>query len=146
MNSGAKHFSIPSQLLEPLCKPFSRQADQLLDLHEMTDAQKARNAHPGRCLRCFYDLLGAASPEKEKALQPLREWIEGHLEIAVTPQGSQPETPLEPVVALPVKLDAPDLETFCRGAMENVHKGRFVTADEVQLEVRFKADANSRAA
>jgi hypothetical protein len=123
--------SLPRNVIEPLCRPFSRQADHLLDLYEMT---RLPARHPGRCLRCFYDLFQAASPEKRKALDPLRQWIEDNLEIAVSADRGRPAT-------LPIRLEEPDLESFCQGAMSRVREERLTDAERVSLEIRFKAAA-----
>lgn len=123
---------VPLSVIEPLCRPFSRQADPLLDLYDLS---RSRSAHPGRCLRCFYDLLGAAEPAKRPALRPLREWIESNLEI--TCRSETGETGL----TFPVELDEPDLETFCDRMMRRAHRDGPSEAERLRMEVRFKRHA-----
>lgn len=123
---------LPVSLLEPLCRPFSRQADPLLDLYDLT---RSRSAHPGRCLRCFYDLLGAASPAQRPALQPLKSWIEENLVISCRADGGEPGT------TLPVRLEEPDLETFCEQAMRRVVEDGGLRARRLEMEIRFREKA-----
>ena len=121
--------SVPLSVIEPLCRPFARQADPLLDLYDLS---RTRSAHPGRCLRCFYDLLGAAEPAKRPALRPLREWIESNLEIACRSEAG------ETGLTFPVELDEPDLETFCDRMMRRAHQDGPSEAQRLLMEVRFK--------
>ncbi len=131
--TGATLRFLPTHVLEPLCAPFAKDADRILDLYEMT---KAPQRQPGRCVRCFYDLFQKAPSAKRKALAPLREWIEENLEIEVRalPDGSDPQT-------LALRLNSPDLETFCLDAMEAARERNRANASRIHLEIRFKATA-----
>ncbi|MFP4351905.1 MAG: hypothetical protein ACLFRP_00365 [Puniceicoccaceae bacterium] len=124
---------LPTHVLEPLCAPFAKDADRILDLYEMT---KTPQRQPGRCVSCFYDLFQKAPSAKRKALTPLREWIEENLEIEIRsePDGSE-------LQALALRLDSPDLETFCLDAMETARERNRAEATRLQLEIRFKPAA-----
>jgi len=125
--------TLPRQVIAPLCQPFSRQADQILDLYEMTQPSVRK---PGRCLRCFYDLLSSsATPQKMAALSPLREWIEENLEIAVSEQDAHEAG------TIPVRLEQPDLESFCESAMLRARETYLSQARNVLLEIRYKLEA-----
>lgn len=91
--------------------------------------------HPGHCLRCFYDLLSAASPQKKKALAPLREWIEENLEIAISGCGGYDNG------SLPIRLEEPDLESFCESAMARARDDSLSSAGNVLFEIRYKLEA-----
>jgi len=118
---------IPRHLVEPLCKPFAKEADCILDLYSMTQ----QPGHPGKCVQCFFKLLGKARPMQEQALHPLKDWIESNLEIAVEASDHSRAT-------LPVHLQAPSLESFCASAMERVRYDTAIRAERVRLELRFR--------
>lgn len=130
MSSPSSNRKLPEQVVRPLCEPFRRQADCLLDLYAMTTDP----AHPGQCVRCFYELLTRAKGEHSPALQPLRDWIQTHVEIAVKAGG-------HPATRLPVQLEDTDLESFCQRAMERVREDTAIGEPEVILELRYKDEA-----
>lgn len=133
MQSTSPVLVLPLEVVEPLCSPFSRQADWILKLYEMT---QGRSAHPGKCVSCFFALLGAAKGEKRRALEPLRTWIEENLEIGIWAGDRE-------AGKLPVLLEASDLEELCSEAMNRIQEDAVIAADQVELQFRFKT---SRAA
>jgi len=123
---------LPTDLLRPLCRPFAKQSDTLLELYEMT---ASRSAHPGECIKCFFALKSVASPHSEAALQSFQSWLEDRLEIEVATTESSRGT-------LPVQLDeAPDLEQFCHEAIRQVREDRVETAPEIHLQLKFREEA-----
>lgn len=120
--------ALPEHVLKPLCQPFSKEADCLLDLYEMTQQPR----HPGKCVQCFFRLLAAAKPETTSALQPLRHWIEEHIEIAVRPAGSPPTS------RLPVWLDTETLDQFCHQAIDRVRADTCLTDSQIELVFDYK--------
>lgn len=114
--------TLPVEVLGPLCERFKDEADTILDLYAMTQEP----GHPGRCVTCFYRLLGRAGQHEAGALVPLREWIEDHIEIAI-------RTGPEEAGSLPVKLEAPGLEDFCDEVIRYVRSDPSIAAPEVEL-------------
>lgn len=123
--------SLPMEVLSPLCSPFAREADWILSLYEMA---RGETRHPGKCVSCFYALLGVARGEKRKALEPLRRWIEENLEISV--QAGERE-----LGRLPALLEEPDLQSFCERAMRRVREDAVIDDPEIALSLRFKRAA-----
>lgn len=123
-------LTLPEDILRPLCRPFRKQADSLLDLYGMTQSPAA----PSQCVQCFFRLLQVAEPSYEPALRPLKTWIESHIEIAIqagdAPKGS-----------LPVQLDQPDLQRFCENAMQRVQLDTMAHDRPVELTFRYKSSA-----
>lgn len=113
---------LPMSVVEPLCQPFARQADCLLDLYAMTQEP----VHPGRCVQCFFRLLGQAQGAREASLTPLKRWIEDHVEISVQAEEAE-------AARLPVDLRAFDLEDFCQQAIEHVRRSAVTDAADVHL-------------
>lgn len=121
--------SLPAEILNPLCKPFSRQADWILDLYEMTQQP---SYHPGKCLNCFYALLESASDEKHTALAPLRKWIEENTVIKV--RAGDTITGI-----FPVHLNEPDLSSFCEQAIQTVREKNNLSSSHLILELHYKS-------
>jgi hypothetical protein len=120
---------LPQTVLAPLCQPFAKQADWILELYAMThEAPK----HPGKCLRCFYALMEAASGEKAHSLMPLKQWIERNTVIGVRAGD-------EICTVLPVELEESTLSDFCSSTIAKVRDKHLVTQDgTVVLEVMFR--------
>ena len=118
---------LPSEVLKPLCEPFRREADCLLQLHEMT----AQPHPPGECVRCFYRLLAQADDSRRPALTPLRQWIETHIEIAV-------EADCRDALRFPVALEDDDLESFCQRAMHRVREDTVIDSPIVRLALCYR--------
>ena len=121
---------VPEAVIRPLCQAFCRQADCLLDLFEMTTQPRP----PGECLQCFFKLRAVAPDHQADALQPLREWLERHVEITV-------EANATPAATFPVILSEADLETFCARAMHRVREDTTIVAPEVRLGLRYRGEA-----
>lgn len=121
------------RLLATVTPSSSEGADFLLDLRELLLAQ----GHPGKCVRCFFGLLGDL--KQPGALQPLRLWLEQHLEVSVT-AGAQE------IDSFPVRLErAGSLEEFCHRAIDTVRQDRGFREREISLRFRFRqAHAASR--
>ena len=120
---------LPDSILSPLCKPFSKQADWLLELYEMTQRP---NHSAGRCLKCFYALLESADSRKAPALEPLKSWIEDNVELELK-EGDQTKCPR------PVRLESKDFESFCTETIESVRRDESIQGEIVQMHLRFKA-------
>lgn len=121
-----------TDLLSPIAKPLAREADTLLDLHEALEIQP----HPGRCIRCYFQLLAAASNQVEPRLTPLRRWLEQHIEIAACAEGSA-----EALEHFPLDLGTSHtLEECCQRSMATVILDRtYAGSPNLALEFRFRA-------
>ena len=118
-------------LLAPLAAPLRREADSLLDLRAAARA----GSTPGRCIRCYFNLLAAAPASVQPSLTPLRAWLEARIEAAATDaEGRFLE-------ALPVDLDAEDLETCCRRLMREMTENRSYQSPHINLGFRYKKAA-----
>lgn len=115
-------------LLAPLAAPLRRAADSLLELREAARS----GTTPGRCIRCYFQLLAAASRDVQPRLTPLRAWLENHIEA----EACDADGRLLEVV--PVRLDADDLETCCRGIMREMHEDRAYDTPNIQMSFRYK--------
>lgn len=120
---------LPSHLIQPLCEPFSSEADRLLDLYELT--QKP-NRKPGQCLKCFYALFEKADDSKVGVLEPLKLWIEQNIEIAIKADDQVSGR-------FPIELEDPDFDSFCSHAIDRVVNDRVLTGELVELELRYKS-------
>jgi len=128
--SEEKSNVLPEEVIRPLCEPFQREADRVLDLYAMTQS----GIHPGKCVQCFYRLLQVARPEQAGSLAPLRTWIEENIEVAIFAGES-------PAGSFPVRLDSPDLEHFCGEAMRRVQMD--IVTPEVPVELAFSLKASA---
>lgn len=118
-------------LLLPLAPVLAKEADAILDLRELLMSK----GHPGKCVRCFFQLFTAAGSVAMPQMAPLIAWLEANLEIAVRADGRVLES-------LPVKLgEDEDLEAFCIRSIEKVRFDRGFTARRVNLAFRYKAAA-----
>lgn len=115
-------------LLAPLAAPLRRAADSLIELREAART----GTTPGRCIRCYFQLLAVASSEVQPRLTPLRAWLESHIEAAACDaEGRLLEV-------LPVRLDADDLETCCHALMREMHEDRAYETPSITLGFRYK--------
>ena len=118
-------------LLLPLGPVLAREADAILDLRELL----LKKGHPGKCVRCFFQLFTAAGKDAMPRLAPLKAWMEANLEISVNADGRQLET-------LPVKLlQGEDLESFCLRSIKQVRFDRGYVARRVNMAFRYKVAA-----
>lgn len=117
------------EVIRPLGASFSRQADTLLDLRESA----LTRARPGLCVACYFRLFGATRAEEAIArLCPLRAWLETQIEVVARDDS---ESVLE---TLPLRLEAEDLETYCRSVMAAMREDRAHPGSNLILEFRFK--------
>jgi len=130
MSSSTPVPTLPEEVIRPLCQPFQRQADKVLDLYAMTQS----GIHPGKCVRCFYRLLQEAQPEQQRSLDPLRSWIEENIEVSIFAGDL-------PAGRFPVRLDSADLEAFCDQAMRRVQFDVVVPEGPVELSFSVKISA-----
>ena len=115
-------------VLAPLAAPLRRAADDLLDLRAAASA----GTTPGRCIRCYFNLLAAAPDGFQPRLTPLRSWLEGRIEAAASDaQGLLLET-------LPISLDSEDLESCCQRLMREILENRAYATPRITLEFRYK--------
>jgi hypothetical protein len=121
----------PELVIGQLCPLFAHQADELIDLHEHV----RKRVRPGRCVQCYFRLQGAANPRSKGALVLLRSWLESNIEVVA--KGSQDQV-LETV---PLRLDAADLEGYCRGVMAQFREDRAYRFPQLILEFQYKAAA-----
>ena len=118
-------------LLLPLAPVLAKEADAILDLRELLMSK----GHPGKCVRCFFQLFTAAGRAEMPRLAPLIAWLEANLEIAVRADGRELET-------LPVKLHgSDDLESFCLRSIDKVRLDRGYPVRRLDLAFRYKAAA-----
>lgn len=118
-------------LLAPLAGPLRRAADHLLDLRSAARA----GTTPGRCIRCYFDLLAAAPSAVQPRLTPLRAWLEARIEAEATDaEGRLLET-------MPVTLDTEDLESCCRRLMREMTENRAHATPHINLGFRYKPEA-----
>ncbi|MFC7338339.1 hypothetical protein ACFQY0_14190 [Haloferula chungangensis] len=116
------------QLLASITPTTSEGADLLLDLRDLLISQ----GHPGKCVRCFFGLLGDLA--QPGALNPLRHWLEENLEVEVRANGRE-------IDSLPVRLNrAADLDSFCHEAINKIRFDRSFKDAHIQLRFRFKDD------
>lgn len=115
-------------LLRPLASALAKEADVLLDLRELL----MQRGHPGKCVKCFFQLFQAAGKEYRPRLDALQTWLETHLEISVSSEGRVLEV-------LPLELQAgEDLESFCLSAIKRMRLDRGYHASRVDLTFRYK--------
>ena len=119
---------LPDSILKPLCKPFSKQADWFLELFELSHSPYLL---AGSCLICFYALLEAADSSKERALAPLKHWIEENMEVSI-------ENAETPKATYPVSLEAENFESFCSRTIEMVRADDSVDDETVSLRLKYK--------
>lgn len=104
----------------------AEEADLLLDIRETL----LNRGHPGKCVNCFFSLVGRK--RERNHLAPLRIWLEENVEIAV----SRDEEVLE---AIPVRLEGErSLNEFCHRAMEMVREDRAYGGEELRLRFRYR--------
>ncbi len=118
-------------LLLPLAPVLAKEADAILDLRELLMSK----GHPGKCVRCFFQLFTAAGSSAMPRMAPLIAWLETNLEIAVRADGKELET-------LPVKLRrTDDLESFCLRSIDEIRLDRGYAVRRLDLAFRYKAAA-----
>jgi hypothetical protein len=122
-------FEEIDQILLPLTTTLSREADAILDLRELLASQ----AHPGKCIRCFFKLFHAAGNQRSESLAKLQAWLEKHVEIAIRSEN-------EVLEVFPFQMEkGEDLEAFCHRSMEWVRMDRNYDAKLLVLAFRYKS-------
>lgn len=120
------------QVLATLARPFSRNADTLLDLRQWVGDER----RVGSYVKAYFDLLQSSSVggEAARGLVAMRQWLEANLEIVVL-EG----TTKERLESWPLRLEGESsLEGFCRKAMDQLREDRCHTAPRLQMEFRFR--------
>ena len=125
-------FSDPVEaVIARLCPLFSRQADELLDIRDSL-RQRIR---PGLCVSCYFKLSGGSDAASQTSLLPLRAFLESNIEVVARDGAS---IVLE---HLPLKLDLPDLESYCNRTIDEFRENRVYSTDLLTLEFRYKEAA-----
>ncbi len=115
-------------LLADLATALRGQGDVLLDL------RAAAETSPGRCVRCYFQLLAAAPSSALPKLTPLRLWLESRIEAAAHDEAGRL------LEVLPVSLaEDEDLESCCRRIMREVHADRVFATTALHLGFRHRA-------
>jgi hypothetical protein len=114
-----------------ICPLFSRQADEILDLRECA----RERIRPGLCVKCYFHLYQGADLASQTVLFPLRDWLESNIEVVAKDSES---LILE---QLPLKLDFPDLESYCDQLIDEFRDNRLYSTDLLTLEFRYKQAA-----
>ena len=114
-----------------LCPLFSRQADEILDLRNCV-RQRIR---PGLCVSCYFKLIVGSDSASQVLLSPLRAWLESNIEVVARDGESMV------VEHLPLKLDPPDLESYCSQIIGEFRDNRVYATDLLTLEFRYKQAA-----
>jgi len=115
-------------VLRSLCPLFYRQADDLLDLRTCPQSRQ----RPGKCVNCYFSLFQSQPPAAAAQLCPLKEWLEGNIEVVAF---ASDQSPLE---RLPLRLDSGSLESFCHAVMDEIRLNRSYHHPEISLAFEFK--------
>jgi hypothetical protein len=125
-------FSDPVEaVISRLCPLFSRQADEILDLRNCV----RHRVRPGLCVSCYFKLTAGSDSASQRLLFPLRVWLESNIEVVARDSDS---AVLE---HLPLKLDRPDLESYCTGMIGEFRDNRVYSTEVLTLEFRYKEAA-----
>jgi hypothetical protein len=125
------------KVLFPIARELSHCADEILDLRE---AALQRN-DPGRCLSCYFKILGSSQQTTAHFTSPLRQWLEQHLEV-VACGPSQSELERLPIQLPPEHSDG--IEAFCRQIMTAFREDRsYQNLPEIELSFQFKQDSSA---
>lgn len=117
------------KLLPTLAPATPEGADLLLDLRDLL----LRDGHPGKCVQCFFGLLGDL--RQPGALSPLRHWLESRIELEVSANGQE-------IDILPVRLGhATDIQNYCQEVIGVLRNDRAFTAAHIAVRFRFKNKA-----
>ncbi len=117
--------------IAPLATRYQFCANELLTIWE---AARERE-HPGKSIACFFKVMGIADRRKESDyVQPLKEWLETHVEIVAEDEEAHI------LERCAVQLDSDDLETFCNGVMSSFHQDRSYETRQISLRFEYKAD------
>ena len=115
-------------ILRPLASALAREADVILDLRQLLISQ----GHPGKCVRCFFQLFEAAESHTRSSLANLQAWLEQSVEISVCKN-------LEEIEVLPFRLrDEESLESFCMRSIDTIRMDRDHGSHALALSFRYK--------
>ena len=115
------------EVLAPLTG-FRGCVDPLLDLR----IAALKREQPGRCVQCYFKILGAAGARGMRAATPLRKWLEAHLVLVAEDEN---ERLLE---TLPVQLEAADLDDYCEGMITVFRENRSYGVSSIGLRFNFR--------
>lgn len=113
-------------MLRPLAAGLSNEADAILDLRDLL----INHGHPGKCVKCFFQLFGAADAGLQPKLSALKSWLEENVQISVRRGNRELEV-------FPLVLLQDTLETFCLRAMETIRLDRGYPGD-LRMSFRYK--------
>lgn len=116
------------EVLGPVAKEGTGVADSLLDLRE----EVLRRRDAGKCLQCYFRIYGRVSGVGEEPIQPLRCWLEEHVEVVAK---DHEERELERV---PLSLHSESLEDFCQEMMQEFRQNRCYDGPAIELSLTFK--------
>lgn len=116
------------QLLSPLASGSPERADLLLDFLAAVKAGR----HPGRCVRCYFDLLDTPERNAQPAMHELRAWLEANIEVVAR---DEKDVELE---RIPLQLRGEDLQEYCYEVIDGVLKDRAYPSNQIGLEFRFR--------
>jgi hypothetical protein len=116
-------------VIAPIAERMGNCADALLDIREAA----LQRRHPGKCVACFFKVMGAAERRREpEVVTRLKQWIEENLEIVAE---DEQQAILEHV---PVNLETDHLEAYCRRVMDRFHYDRSYDSRHISLRFQFK--------
>lgn len=119
----------PDHLLTAVIPRTPEGADHLLDLRELLMTR----GHPGKCVRCFFALLGDL--HAPGALRPLRHWLEKNIEVSVSIEGRVVES-------LRFQLQPSEsLEDYCQRTIRMVREDRSYRDPAITLGFRYRDTA-----
>ncbi|WP_309397507.1 hypothetical protein [Cerasicoccus maritimus] len=127
MRSEATEPTLPESVVRPLCQPFKKAADSVLDLYGMTQTASS----PGQCVQCFFKLLHVSDAHSQAALEPLKCWMEEHIEVSIRAGDAHSGS-------FPLYLDAPDLDQLCESVLERVCLDTMTHTRPIELSFEFR--------
>lgn len=116
------------QLLATLAPVLANEADLLLDLRDLLK----QRGHPGKCVRCFFELFEVAGENARIRLKQLQNWLERHVELRVSSKGETLET-------LPFAVRSHEgLEEFCRAAIQRIRMDRSYKHKKITIAFQYR--------
>jgi len=123
--------SIPDEidnLLAGIVSSLPEEADLILDLRALLKEK----GHPGKCVRCFFDLFELAGANARTGLKQLQGWLENHVELRVSSKGEVLET-------MPFAVRShEDLEDFCRDAIHRIRMDRSYKHQQITIGFQYR--------
>lgn len=116
-------------VLAPIATQVKTCANELLDIRDAASQRR----QPGKCVACFYRVMGIAERQRvESSLDPLKTWIEQHLEL-VAEDDKQRE-----LERMAIRLEGNDLEAYCRNVISLFHHDRGYMGNQISIRFAFK--------